>query len=211
MSDRPRRPAFRTPWQLDQQVGGSDPADAVELSHTTAQVLVHRGRAEDDPEVTRRLVELVDDLGLDALALLWADRPARSLPGVLWRLYALRQWVASRPQEAAREYRDGVLAAEVSHAVAGVVDPPGPQEVHDLVDAVLHGVYAGDLAVALERAAAFCRVVSAGRGAQDAPRSEPVHPGGVARDEGARRGLALLDTAADLSAGAVLWRAGQLV
>ena len=31
MSDRPRRPAFRTPWQLDQQVGGSDPADAVEL------------------------------------------------------------------------------------------------------------------------------------------------------------------------------------
>ena len=106
---------------------------------------------------------------------------------------------------------DGVLAAEVSHAVAGVVDPPGPQEVHDLVDAVLHGVYAGDLAVALERAAAFCRVVSAGRGAQDAPRSEPVHPGGVARDEGARRGLALLDTAADLSAGAVLWRAGQLV
>ena len=137
MSDRPRRPAFRTPWQLDQQVGGSDPADAVELSHTTAQVLVHRGRAADDPEVTRRLVELVDDLGLDALALLWADRPARSLPGVLWRLYALRQWVASRPQEAAREYRDGVLAAEVSHAVAGVVDPPGPQEVHDLVDAVL--------------------------------------------------------------------------
>ena len=68
MSDRPRRPAFRTPWQLDQQVGGSDPADAVELSHTTAQVLVHRGRAADDPEVTRRLVELVDDLGLDALA-----------------------------------------------------------------------------------------------------------------------------------------------
>ena len=42
-----------------------------------------------------------------------------SLPGVLWRLYALRQWVASRPQEAAREYRDGVLAAEVEKAITG--------------------------------------------------------------------------------------------
>ncbi|WP_374928818.1 hypothetical protein [Kytococcus sedentarius] len=211
MSERPRRPAFRTGWQLDQQVGGNDPADEVELSHTTAQVLVHRGRAADDPEVTRRLVELVDDLGLDALALLWADRPARSLPGVLWRLYALRQWVASRPEEAAREYREGVLAAEVSHAVAGVVDPPGPREVHDLVDAVLHGVYAGDLAVALDRAAAFCRVVSAGRGAQDSAEPGDADGGSGEQARAARRGLALLDTAVDLSAGATLWRQGQLV
>ncbi len=206
MSERPRRPAFRTGWQLDQQMGGQDPADAVELSHTTAQVLVHRGRAADDPEVTRRLVALVDDLGLDALALLWADRPARSLPGVLWRLYALRQWVQQSPAEAARQYGEGRAAAEVAHAVAGVVDPPGPQEVHDLVDAVLHGVYTGDLAVALERAAAFCRVVSAGRGS-DAWLAED-QTRGVRAD---RQGLALLDTADDLAAGARLWSSGQLV
>ncbi|OFS15256.1 hypothetical protein [Kytococcus sp. HMSC28H12] len=203
MSERPRRPAFRAGWQLDQHVGGTDPADALELSHTTAEVLVHRGRAEGDPEVTRRLVELVDELGLDALALLWADRPARSLPGALWRLYALRQWVATRPVEVSREYAAGVRAAEVSHAVAGVVDPPGPQEVRELADAVLHGVYAGDLAVALERAAAFCRVVSAGRGVGGGE--------GSATRGGLGRGLALLDTAEDLVAGARLWRAGSLV
>ncbi|WP_462418182.1 hypothetical protein [Kytococcus sp. Marseille-QA3725] len=206
MSERLRRPAFRTSWQLDQQVGGDDPADAVELSHSTAQVLVHRGRAAADPTVTRRLVELVDDLGLDALALLWADRPARSLPGALWRLYALRQWVATSPEAAAREYAEGMRSAEVSHAVAGVVDPPGPREVHDLVDAVLHGVYTGDLATALERAAAFCRVVSAGRGAVAG--QQPVGEADVRAD---RRGLALLDTAADLAAGASLWRRGSLV
>jgi len=47
--------------------------------------------------------------------------------------------------------------------VAGVVEPPGPSEVCQLVDTVLRGVAVGDLAVTLERAAAFARVVATGR------------------------------------------------
>ena len=49
-------------------------------------MLLGAGRAAHDPEVTARLVTLVDDLGLDTVAELWSGRPGRSLPGALWRL-----------------------------------------------------------------------------------------------------------------------------
>src|SRR5699024_1971086 len=134
-----------------------------EAAHQTAAVIVGTGRAAHDPEVTARLVTLVEELGLDTLAELWADRPGRSLPGALWRLYALREWVRRDPQEASRDYAAGIRFADVPHVVAGVAEPPGPDELRDLTDAILAGVFEGDLAVALDRAAAFCQVVSAGR------------------------------------------------
>ena len=68
----------------------------------------------------------------------------------------------------------------------------------DVYKRQLQGVFDGDLAVALDRAAAFCRVVSAGR----ASTSE----GEVA----AARAADLLGTAEDLSAAAGAWRRDQL-
>ena len=106
---------------------------------------------------------LVDELGLSTVADLWAARPARSLPGALWRLYALREWVRRQPVQASREYAAGIRFTDVAHAVAGIAEPPGPDEVKALADDILTGVFAGDLAVALERAAAFASVISAGR------------------------------------------------
>ena len=44
-----------------------------------------------------------------------------------------------------------------------MVDPPGPEEVRQLVDQVLRGVARGDFADTLSRAAAFARVCSVGR------------------------------------------------
>jgi hypothetical protein len=51
----------------------------------------------------------------------------------------------------------------VHEVVAGVVDPPGPDEVRRLTDLVLRGAVRGDFADTLYRAAAFARVVAAGR------------------------------------------------
>ena len=51
----------------------------------------------------------------------------------------------------------------VHEVVAGVVEPPGPDEVRRLTDLVLRGVVHGDFADTLYRAAAFARVVAAGR------------------------------------------------
>jgi hypothetical protein len=194
----PRRPAMMSPAAIEAVGVAFDPMQEIEAAHQTAAVLVHTGRAAHDPTVTARLVDLVEELGLSTVADLWAHRPARTLPGALWRLYVLREWVRRAPEEASLDYTAGVRFADVDHAVAGAADPPGPTEVTALADEILAGVFEGDFAVALERAAAFCRVVAAGR----ADRSEG--------EESATRAAHLMDTADDLTGAATLWRLGEL-
>lgn len=185
-----------------------DPAEVTEAAHETAAVLVGAGRAADDPALTERLVALVDELGLSTVAELWADRPARSLPGALWRLYALREWVQRSPEEASADYSEGIRFTDVNHVVAGVAEPPGPAELRELTDTILRGVFDGDLALALQRAAAFCRVVAAGR-------AERAHTTDVQDREAAgrqtRRAASMLGTADALESCARLWRAGELI
>lgn len=204
----PRRPLHVTPDVLESRLGATpDPAETTAAAHATAAVLVGSGRASTDPGTTERLVSLVDELGLDTVADLWAGRPARSLPGALWRLYALREWVRRNPVTASREYTAGVRFTDVNHVVAGVAEPPGPDGLRELADRILAGVFDGDLAVALERAAAFCRVLSAGRAdlASETDVSDPEES--TART---RRAASMLSTADDLEACAGLWRSDAL-
>ena len=124
----------------------------------------------------------------------------------LRRLYALREWVRRSPRTASREYAAGMRAAPVQHVVAGPHEPPGPDELLALADAILGGVYEGDLAVALYRAAAFCRVISAGRASLATD---------LAIDDTAARvdttsAATMLTTASDLDAAGHAWRAGTL-
>ena len=152
----PRRPLNFGPQDLEAHGGTRPgPAETTEIAHQTAAILVGTGRAAHDPDVTSRLVGLVDDLGLPTVAELWSSRPARSLPGALWRLYALREWVRRSPEQASREYAAGIRFTDVAHAVAGIAEPPRPEEMQRVTDQILAGVFGGDLAVALERAAAF--------------------------------------------------------
>lgn len=199
-SDRPspRRPAFLSPSAMEVHGGAYDPTQEIQAAHETAAALVHAGRAAADPELTARLVALVDEIGLSTLAELWSQRPARSLPGALWRLYVLREWVRRTPDEVSREYVAGMRFTGPNHAVAGAAEPPGPQEMGRLVDEILRGVFDGDLAVALERAAAFCRVVSAGRADTSSGH------------ESAETAANVLVMADDLAVCARLWRAGSL-
>jgi hypothetical protein len=159
---RHHRPVPFDPAQAAALPGDADPQLRGEIAHTTAAALVHRARASQDPDVVQRLVALVETEGLDMVAAMWADSPADTLPGALWRLYVLREWVRRDPATVADRYRMGVASAPVHDVVAGVVSPPGSADVRAVADAVLSGVYAGDLAVALERAAAFCQVLATG-------------------------------------------------
>jgi hypothetical protein len=122
-SARPRRPSFLSPAAFDAISGGYDPLQEAEAAHATAAAIVDAGRGSGDPDLTARLVRLVDDHGLSTLADLWADRPARSLPGALWRLYVLREGVRRDPEGSARDYADGQAVAQVPHVVAGVAQP----------------------------------------------------------------------------------------
>lgn len=157
----PRRPLIRP--SFDQARADSDPAERSALAHETAAAVVRLGRSDTDTEMTSRLVALADEMGLDAMADLWRHTSPDSLPGTLWALYLLRTWVRRNGSEAARIYAAGRSQAEVAVVVAGVAEPPGPTEMADLGDAVLTSVFDGDLAVALDRAAAFSRVIGAGR------------------------------------------------
>lgn len=206
MERKPRRPAMLDAQTAERIVGDVDPALRSQAAHTTAAVLVQRGRAgAEDPELLARLVSLVDTQGLDTIAELWAQSPSTTLPGALWRLYLMREWVRTDPSRIADRFALGRQRAEVAGVIAGVVEPPGPGDVARLADAVLAGVYEGDLDVALDRAAAFVRVVATGS-ALDA---DWIDDGDLA-DRLTRRAGALLRTAEDLESAAEMWRKGTL-
>lgn len=195
------RPTLRPAEALEEVAGGVDPLVAAEAAHRTAELVVGRGRDGNDPALTARLVALVEELGLATVAEMWADRPPRTLPGTLWRLYLLREWVLRQPEEVTRLFGAGSGHAEVYRAIAGVAEPPTPKDLRDLTEQILTGVFTGDLAVALERAAAFCQVMAVGLAE---PAAEEVAAGQ------AERGARMRDTADDLAASARLWRAGSL-
>ncbi|MGH3386898.1 MAG: hypothetical protein ACRDO1_20135 [Nocardioidaceae bacterium] len=165
--EQPRRPLMPGEAAFDALPGGEDPALRAEAAHRTAALLVRGARTTEDADVVRRVVQLADDHGLDTVADLWADSPPDSLPGALWRLYLVRSWVYADPEQAALEFSTGRHHAPVAEVVAGVVDPPGAEELQELTDTVLRGVASGDLAMTLDRAAAFCRIVAAGRAELD--------------------------------------------
>jgi hypothetical protein len=145
-----------------------DPAARAEAADRCATLLVRGAHDTADEAVVARVVHLAETEGLDTLADLWSGSPADSIAGCLWRLYLLRAWVYAAPEAAAREFDAGRRHTPVNEVVAGVVDPPGPAEVRHLADLVLRGVVQGDFADTLYRAAAFARVVAAGRAHQGA-------------------------------------------
>jgi hypothetical protein len=164
--DRParhHRPLLPGAGRFEAVPGDVDPAARSEAADRCATLLVRGAHDTDDEAVIARVVHLADTEGLDTLADLWSGSPADSLAGCLWRLYLLRSWVYADPAAAAREFDAGRAHTPVHEVVAGVVDPPGPDEVRRLTDLVLRGVVQGDFADTLYRAAAFARVVAAGR------------------------------------------------
>ncbi|MFI5956926.1 hypothetical protein [Cryptosporangium sp. NPDC051539] len=204
MSEPPRHTRPILAADLERLIEGSvagEPSARLELAHATAAALVSVGRdAAGDP--TDRFVRLADTVGLDTLADLWRGAPADSLPGALWALYLLQTWCTENGTEVARLYRTGRSLAPVDEVVAGVRDDADPDAIAAVADSVLSGLYDGDLGVALERGAAFFRVVAAGRLflAAEGP------DGDAERDRSGRNRAC----AEGLTRAAAAWRAGTL-
>ena len=179
---------------LAEAATSGEPKARLELAHATAAALVDAGRGDAGPD-TSRLVDLAETVGLDTLSELWRDSPPDSLPGALWALYLLRTWTERQGEAVARMYRAGRAYAPVDEVVAGVAEDADVDAVRALAGSVLTGAYRGDFDVALERAAAFFRVVASGR-------RELADEGELAdRNERCAEGL---------QRAAAAWRAGTL-
>jgi hypothetical protein len=198
---RPHRPArFADLTELiDAATATSSSSSRAEIAAATAAVLVEAGRSPGDGA---RFVALADRVGIDTLAALWHDADPVSLPGALWALYLLRQWCRSSGDEVTRLWRSGEPLAPADSVVAGVGEYADVDAVQQMADAVLTGVYRGDLAVALEREAAFFRVVASGR--------RTLGSSAQFADDGVDLADRNERVAASLTAAALRWRAGTL-
>jgi hypothetical protein len=170
-SPRPHRPApYADLTALIDAAGGHAQPVPSELAATTAAAVIGAGRRDDaTPDDIDALVRLADTVGLETLRALWRGAEPVSLANSLWTLYLLRSWCDTGADEIVRLWTLGEPVAAADAVVAGL-NPLGDQAaVRTLADSILTGAFAGDFAVALERAAAVFRVLAAGRRALPEP------------------------------------------
>jgi len=202
------KPVRRPAELFDRLYSGDDPAEVSRVAHATAHALLARARTDPDGGVVDRLVAFTDEHGIDDIAELWSRSPAKTLPGALWRLYLLQLMIHDDPRTAALLFERGrVELASADEVVAGAPSPAGPDELVALVDTIMRGLFEGDFAVALDRAAAFCRIQASGSThiADDYEATEPERASAFTT-----RALRLSDYATDLAACAGLWRRDAL-
>lgn len=208
MADDFHKPTQFSGSKFESFQGGDDPAQISRVAHETAHALLARVRSDPDPGIVDRLIVYTDEHGIDAVAELWSRATARSLPGVLWRIYLVRLLIRQDPDGTAFLYRRGTeVAVTIDPVVAGASTPTGPADLLALADQILRGVFTGDFAVALDRAAAFCRVTATGctSVADDLDGTEPGRS-----TELTTRALRFSTTAQDFTSCARLWRADSL-
>ena len=236
------RPARLDPEAAESIEGTADTAASSELAHRTAQALLGgypseggepgdgqapgsplgncaAGEASEEPgEWLARpdVVAAVASHGVDAVAELWADSPATTLPGVLWRLFLVREWIRRDPALVARRYatvvdltgRDDKVLARFEAALAEADPAPSPLDVRALLDRVLTGRADGGLPAlvpVLATVAAFLRALAAG--------SDPawiVDDADELADRVTRRDSALLATAYEVTEAARRAASGRL-
>ncbi|MDN5557921.1 MAG: hypothetical protein L0G23_00580 [Ruaniaceae bacterium] len=207
----PRRPVSLDPVLADEIEGAPDPAEHVAIAHATAWAFVDGGRANpDDPqraELLESLVRLGEAGDIELIADMWANAGPLTLPGALWRMYAIREWVRRDSGTVTDAYRRGLSGTDAPTVIAGLADAPEPAGVARSVDQILEGVYDGELDVAFDRASALLTILAAGIGANasslaptDTDRSAQI----------LRRADNLVRTAGELAHAARLSREGTL-
>jgi len=204
MSAPYRKPALFAGHEFSAFQGGDDPAEVSAIAHDTARALLSRVQEGASADVVQRVVSFADENGIDTLAELWSRSSAHSLPGALWRMYLIRDLIRAQAPQMSVLFSEGLEQLSTADVVvAGAPTPAGPDEMVTLADTILHGAFTGDFSGALDRAAAFCRIVSAGCTAT-ANVSDLTHPErAVTLTQQAAR---LTQTAHELAVCARLWR-----
>ena len=203
-----QRPVLQPTSSFDWIIGSDDAGAAHRLAQETSWALLDRVRRVADPAVVERVLKLAAGSGIDDIAELWSGAGSHSLAGVLWRMYLLRRIVDADPEGTVQLFRSGQSASvTIDQIVAGAAEPVNPESIVELCDTLLRGIFTGDLAVALERAASYCRVMSLGAASMADSRDliDDAHAA-----ELTTRALRYATFADELHAGARRWRDGTL-
>lgn len=212
-ASRPSRPAQMDPAMLAQIEGGTDPQIVNEISHTSAAVLLNRVHKTQSPEIVERVLNLVENEGIEVIADLWSQAQPDSLPGMLFRLYLLRESLRKQREAYAEYWNLGEPSTTSASAITGIDEAPTGEDIARLADSILSGAFTGDFAVALYRASAFTAIISRGmrtyakklsQNAQDSS-SRAQKIANVLHTCANMHALSL-----DFASGAKLWQAGKL-
>ena len=205
------RPARLDPEAAEQIEGSTDTAVASELAHRAAQALIGGfpgTETEDDPITRSGIVAAVATNGIDDIAELWADSPATTLPGTLWRMFLVREWIRRYATVIDLTEADDTTNARLESALGEARPVPSPTDLRERLDAVLAGSVEGsvtEIAPLLSATAGFLRALAAG--------SNPVwieDDADELADRVTRRDSALLVTADELTDAARRAAAGLL-
>lgn len=93
------RPVLMEPAEAERYTGAEDTATTSALAHQSAQLLIggYLGADSDTTLTVAGLRKVVASHGVDVIGELWATSPAGTLPGALWRLLLLREWIERDP------------------------------------------------------------------------------------------------------------------
>ncbi|MGV8852762.1 MAG: DNA-directed RNA polymerase subunit beta [Rhodoglobus sp.] len=208
MAENFHKPTQYSTDKFDTFEGGQDPAQIMRAAHDTAHALIDGARDTDDPAVLERIVAYTDEHGIDAIAELWSRSSVGSLPGALWRIYLLRAVIQQDAVGTSLLFQRGIETLRtIDAAVTGAINPTGPDEIKELADQILRGLFRGDFGVALDRAASFSRILASGAGsiADDQELLDPTRA-----SELTTRADRYSRTADEFATCAKLYRAGAL-
>lgn len=146
------RPVLMEPAEAERYTGAEDTAATSALAHQSAQLLIggYLGADTDTTLTAAGLRKVVASHGVDVIGELWATSPAGTLPGALWRLLLLREWIERDPALVESRYATAVTinddAAqarfEAALGQAQRVDSV-PQVQAQLNELLLGGAFAG--------------------------------------------------------------------
>ncbi|MDO4252139.1 MAG: hypothetical protein Q4C74_02730 [Rothia sp. (in: high G+C Gram-positive bacteria)] len=200
------RPVKLTNQQLESFIGGQDPALMQEAAYRCAQTLLQAGQGSNQL-VRQRVIRFTDEYGIEPLAQLWQQAPANSLPGALWRIYSLAETIRNKASSISNYYTVGKTSHWGNQLLAGVADPASKTEIINTTNQILSGAFTGEFDTALERFAAFARIVASGQ----EKTAQELETKDYRRSQTLRaQARKLTKTAIELEKAATSWRANTL-
>lgn len=114
------RPVLMEPAEAERYTGAEDTAATSALAHQSAQLLIggYLGADTDTTLSAAGLRKVVASHGVDVIGELWATSPAGTLPGALWRLLLLREWIERDPALVESRYATAVTISDDDAAQA---------------------------------------------------------------------------------------------